>query len=121
MRKAILTRYFPPTNTLDARIRVTAEGGMSLSVPYDDRLSLQDNHRRATAAFVRKAGWGGKWVPGSVEQGYVWVDPDDDDGALWQQPRRNPARPTRSDCSRAGKNLAKRHSTRAGKGLRACR
>ena len=40
--------------------------------------------------------------------------------AAYRLARVNPARPKKADCSRAGKNLATRKSTRAGRALQAC-
>jgi hypothetical protein len=40
--------------------------------------------------------------------------------AAYRVARVNPARPKKADCSRAGKNLATRKSTRAGRALQAC-
>jgi hypothetical protein len=40
--------------------------------------------------------------------------------AAYRVTRVNPARPKKADCSRAGKNLATRKSTRAGRALQAC-
>jgi len=53
--KAIRTQYLGPTNTRGSRIKATAEGGHSISVPFG---SFDDPHKAACDALRVKLGWG---------------------------------------------------------------
>jgi hypothetical protein len=55
-RQAIVTKFLPPTNTLGARVKVTAQAGR-MTVPWDYALGMEENHRDAALAFAAKQGW----------------------------------------------------------------
>lgn len=72
--KAIQTRYLGPTDNKGARIKVEAEGCGSIQRPYDDALSLEENHQAAMMAFALNLGWNYDWVGGSLPNGdFAWV------------------------------------------------
>jgi hypothetical protein len=73
-RKAITTRYIGPTNSRGSRIKAMAEGGLSITVPYDYGLSADGNHLAAAIALANKHGWGGHWVGGGMGTGEAFVD-----------------------------------------------
>lgn len=55
-RQAIVTRYMPPTNRLDGRIRVTSQTG-SLTVPWADDADEDSNHERAATTYALNREW----------------------------------------------------------------
>jgi hypothetical protein len=74
-RQAIETRYAGPTNSRGSRIIVTAQAGR-LIVPWDDALDVNENHAVAAQMFIDRMGWGGNWVGGGTEDGFVFVQED---------------------------------------------
>ena len=68
MRQAITTKYIPPTNYLGARVRAKAQAG-AITVPWDDELEVDENHRRAAIEFARKWEWHGRLVGGALPNG----------------------------------------------------
>jgi hypothetical protein len=74
--QAIVTKFLPPTNTLGARVKVTAQAGR-MTVPWDYALGVDDNHRGAAFAFAAKQGWSTEGaVMGALPSGgYVLVFP----------------------------------------------
>lgn len=71
--KAITTRYLGPTNFRGSRIKATAEGGNSITIPYPYELSGQDVHQKAAIALCKKLGWGTELLGGGTETGYAFV------------------------------------------------
>lgn len=55
--KAIVTKYHGATNTRGSRVSATAEGGNRISLPWDDALNSEENHRKAALALVVKMKW----------------------------------------------------------------
>lgn len=74
-RVAIQTKYLGPTNSRGSRIKAErADGGESVTVPYDYALSTSDNHAAAIQALVDKLDWADvTWVMGATQKGYVAV------------------------------------------------
>ena len=54
--QAIRTRYHGPTSTRGSAISAKCEAG-AVRVPYDHALNLEDNHKAACAALLKKFGW----------------------------------------------------------------
>lgn len=80
MRQAIETRYFGPTNFRGSRVKATAQAG-SVTLSWDDALSVDENHVAAARALASKYGWSGRYAGGALVngRGYVFVT-DDGDG-----------------------------------------
>jgi hypothetical protein len=57
--KAIHTKYIPATNCRGSRIKAWAEGGASITVPYDCACNRDEAHDKAALALVLKMGWKG--------------------------------------------------------------
>lgn len=55
--KALQTRYLPPTNRLDARVRVSAWGVPSKTYTWGDADDVAENHKAAAVAFARLHSW----------------------------------------------------------------
>ena len=76
--QAITTKFLPPTNRCDARIRVRCQA-QSIIVPWDDARDVQGNHNRAAAILIDKLGWNsdeyGPWYGGTLPtgEGYAYV------------------------------------------------
>ena len=72
--RAIFTKYFGPA-VKGSRIKAIAgDGGPSVTLSYDDRLSSEENHAAACKALVDKLNWGGRWTGGATKDGYAFVD-----------------------------------------------
>jgi hypothetical protein len=71
--KAIMVKYFGPTNTRPSRMKATDCDGNSATVSYHHGLVPEDNAKAAARALVEKMGWGGEWVGGSVGRTTVFV------------------------------------------------
>lgn len=73
--QAITTKYLAPTNTKDARIKATSSSGLSVIVPYDDKLEPEQAHRIGAEALRAKLNWtlGGDMIGGSITTGYAFV------------------------------------------------
>lgn len=72
MRQAISTKYLGPTDRRGSRVKATAEAG-SVTVSWDDALSVVQNHAEAARALALKFGWLGTWVGGGGNDGYHFV------------------------------------------------
>lgn len=55
--KAIVTKYLPATDRKESRIKATAEGVKSITIPYPHELSDEDAHRKAAEAICVRQGW----------------------------------------------------------------
>lgn len=81
MRQSISTRYIGPTDFRGSRVKATASGGLSKTIPWDDTLGIDENHTAAAIALCKKLGWKGKLVAGSDRQGrgnvFVFIHPLD--------------------------------------------
>jgi hypothetical protein len=73
--KAIVTKYLPPTNSRGARIKATAEGLPSLTIPYPYELSGEACHRAAAEQLTSKYWSNASLVSGSMPDntGYAFV------------------------------------------------
>lgn len=71
--QAIQTKYLGPTNTRDSRIKASCQAG-SLTMSYDHRLNLEENHREAARQLILRRGWYGRWAGGVLPAGdYAFV------------------------------------------------
>jgi hypothetical protein len=65
MPQAIFTAYHGPTNTRGSRVSAKCEAGR-LSLPWDDALDSEGNHKAAAQALIKKLGWDDRaWAFGS--------------------------------------------------------
>lgn len=71
--KSIITKYLGPGNVRGSRMKATAAGGCSKTVPYDDALTQDGNHAAAAQALATQLGWRGTWVRGYLEDATVFV------------------------------------------------
>jgi len=75
--QAIITKFLAPTNHRDTRIKATASAG-SITAPYYNKLSVEENHKKAAEMFRAKYEWTspyyGEIYGGQMPNGdYVWV------------------------------------------------
>jgi hypothetical protein len=56
MFQAIVTKYIGPTNFRGSRVKATCQAG-SLTIPWDDALNADGNHRAACNALRMKLNW----------------------------------------------------------------
>jgi len=79
-RVSLAAKYLPPTNHRGSRIAVCrADGGrdpMRLVVSWDYALDVANNYAQAFAQYNARQNWGGSWVIGSTDGGYVAVCDD---------------------------------------------
>jgi hypothetical protein len=73
--QAIETKYLRATNYRGSRIKATALAG-SVTMPYDNALNAEDNHRAAALLLQTKYGWQGTFAQGGNAKGngYVFVN-----------------------------------------------
>jgi hypothetical protein len=73
--KAIITKYLPSTNTRGSRIKATAEGLPSLTIPYPYELSGEACHRLAAETLATKYWSNTELRSGSMPdgKGYAFV------------------------------------------------
>lgn len=70
--KAIKTTYKGPTDYNGSRITVKSDGNRT-TAHWDHRYDSYDNHRLAMQAHCDKLKWGGEYIGGGLDNGYVWV------------------------------------------------
>ena len=71
--QAIRTRYLGPTNTRPARM-AAQNAHNRITLPYEDGLGTDANHKLAMEALVAKAGWAPALMKGGEFQGdQYWV------------------------------------------------
>lgn len=71
--KAIRVKYLGPTNTKGSRLRASAEGGCSKTIPYPHELSGEACYAAAAVALCEKMNWGGSLIGGCLTGGdYVF-------------------------------------------------
>lgn len=75
---SIVTKYIGATNNRGSRIRVQrGDGGNTeetrKTYTWDYALDPSENHAQAIQKYLTHMGWGGTWVTGSTETGYVAV------------------------------------------------
>lgn len=75
--QAIVTRYYPPTNTKGPRVRAYCSAG-TLSILWHPDMEIVDNHARAARVLFRRLNWhetskilGGGDLPNG--NGMAWV------------------------------------------------
>ena len=56
IRQAITTKYISPSNTRGSRVKAQAEVG-SVTLSWDNALSIDENHSRAAHALANKYKW----------------------------------------------------------------
>ena len=71
--KAIITKYYGPTDTQGARVSASDEDGNRATISYPYELSGEAVHRAAADALCSKMGWSGRLAGGSLKNGYVFV------------------------------------------------
>jgi len=73
--QTISTKRLPCTNHKQSRIKATASGGSSQTIPWDWGLSANENHDQAARALINELGWDtlGTWHRGDHSQGCVYV------------------------------------------------
>lgn len=72
--KSIVTKYLPCTSTRGSRIKASAEGVKSLTIPYPHELSGEEVHRAAAIELSRRNGWSSDLVGGCLpdQTGYAF-------------------------------------------------
>lgn len=72
--KAIITKYLPATNTRGSRIKATAEGVKSLSIPYPHELSGEAVHKAAAVELCKRQEWPETLIGGGLpdQSGYAF-------------------------------------------------
>lgn len=91
---AILTEYYPPTNTKGARIIARSAldpRKVQAAIPYDHGESDYKAHERAATKLIEKMGWGTieNWRGGEMQRGKVWVRVSWVDKETWREPDAN--------------------------------
>lgn len=71
--QAITTYKIPASNFKGARIKARCESGYSVTLSWDNDLTEEGNHKKATAALCKRMRWGGTIVGGCDARGMVWV------------------------------------------------
>lgn len=69
--KAIVTKYHGCTNTRPARMTATAEGVKTITLPLDDHLSIEENHRAAAMILAQKYNWSTRLISGALPDGSI--------------------------------------------------
>jgi hypothetical protein len=67
--KAIVTKFLPCTDTKGSRIKASAEGVKSVTIPYPHELSGEACHEAAALALCEKYGWNFPLVGGGLPDG----------------------------------------------------
>jgi len=83
--QAIRTKYHGFTNFKPSRVTATAEAG-KITLSWEHGFDVEDNHRRAALALVRKLGWDKECyqplVTGGFPDSYVHVFPSKYDATV---------------------------------------
>lgn len=75
--QAIQTKYLGPTDSRGSRIKATAGGGESITIPYPyEAREGVDAHAIAARALADKLHWTGTLVGGALPDGYAFVFTD---------------------------------------------
>lgn len=73
MRQAIQTTYYGPTNARGSRVKAAAYA-KTITVQWDHRLNVEENHKAAAEKLARLMGWEGQWQGGALPgTGYCFV------------------------------------------------
>lgn len=70
--QAIVTKFLGPTNYRGSRIKARCDAG-SVVISLDYAESVEENHRIAAMTLVKKLGWDGRWIGGSLSDGHCFV------------------------------------------------
>jgi hypothetical protein len=72
--QAITTKYIGPSNVRGSRIKAYAAAG-TVTIAYDDSLSIEKAHAKAAKALAEKFGWSGFYYQGGLpdDRGYCFV------------------------------------------------
>ena len=71
-KKTIKTRSYGPTNTKGAKVKAWTSkmyDKVSVTIPWDYCVSLNDNHIKAALKLTEKLDWHGKMVMGFCDDG----------------------------------------------------
>ena len=71
--QAIKTKYLPATNTKGSRIKATAAGGETITIPFPQDMDTEAAHREAAHRLMEKLDWRGFISTGATKDGYVHV------------------------------------------------
>lgn len=66
--QAIQTRYHGPTNSRGSRVSARCDAGR-VTIGWDDRLNIEENHAAAAAKLCARFGWTGEIVSGVLHDG----------------------------------------------------
>ena len=73
--KAIITKYIPASNTRGSRIKATANGVPSITIPYPyDESGILACHKIAAKMLCEKYNWQGELIAGDMpdETGFAF-------------------------------------------------
>ena len=73
-RQTITTKFLPPTNYRNSRVKATAQAG-SVTIDFDHALSIRGAHDKAAAALMAKLEWDeyASLIGGGYNSGYHYV------------------------------------------------
>jgi hypothetical protein len=87
--QAIHTRYLGPTDKRGSRVKATTESGRSVTLPWADELSTDENHKLAARTLAQRMEWirphaaAGDWYMASAHGGgCVFVRADEHEKAF---------------------------------------
>jgi hypothetical protein len=63
--QTIVTKFLGPTNFRGSRVKASAEAG-SITLSWDYRKNIDDNHVAAARALAEKLEWAGHWRGGAL-------------------------------------------------------
>ena len=76
--QTITTKHLSATNTKGSRIKATASGGASHTIPFDYGLDgPQQAHGKAAESLINRLAWNGVWVGGTLDKTgdrMIWVN-----------------------------------------------
>lgn len=107
--KAIFTKYVPPTNTRGSRIKAFDEDRNSVTISFEQAGSIEDAHRAAAEALIRKMKWNPtRIVSAGMKNGFVWTMLDYRPGHPVQTYKVNPRRRAKRNPTQRIRSRAKR-------------
>jgi hypothetical protein len=72
--KAILTKYFGPSNVRGSRVKAYDMDGNQITISYDDSEGRDNAHLKAANALLAKMGWTDLYlVGGAIKGGFAFV------------------------------------------------
>ena len=70
----IETKYLPPTNNKNGRVKAKASYcNQSITISYDHSLDVEQAHAKAAMMLAKKLAWPGQYAAGGNDRGYVFV------------------------------------------------